>query len=357
MSCCPTSSDNLCQPPVPVTTIVAGPVGPTGPSGPTGPAGFGATGSTGPSGPQGVPGPIGTNGATGSTGPAGEGFIGATGAAGASGATGPAGDPGGATGATGSSGAVGATGPGVGVTGATGATGAGFIAATLNNMTIGLGPHTFTLTSTGSAYVAGMRVVLIQSPGVREMEGNITSFTDPSMTVDVDRTLGSGTVLGWQVRIAGQIGATGATGAGTTGVTGATGAAGSPGGATGPVGPTGATGPATSQATGLFAAIFVGNAIDETTFGYFQAQSNISVAGMLLNAQAAPTGGSLAVDIVDSGGTEQSKIGTLAAAAQYQATTFGSALAVAAGDFIRFKIKSVGSTLPGGYVTVQLVLS
>lgn len=356
MSCCPTTSDNLCQPPVPVTTIVAGPVGPTGPSGPTGPAGFGATGSTGPSGPQGVPGPIGTNGATGSTGPAGEGFIGATGPAGASGATGPAGDPGGATGATGASGAVGATGPGVGVTGATGPQGAGFIAGTLDNLTIDLTPHTFNLTATGSAYAAGMRVVLINSAGVREMEGLIASFTDPSMTVNVDRVLGSGTYLGWQVRPAGQVGASGATGVGTTGATGATGPAGPPGGATGPAGPTGATGPATSQATGLFAAFFIGNAIDETTFGYFQAQSNISVAGMLLNAQVAPTGGSLTVDIVNSSGMEQSKIGTLAVAAEYQATTFGSPLAVSAGDFIRFKFKSVGVTLPGSYVTVQLVL-
>ena len=66
---------DLCSPPVPVVTIVGGPVGPTGATGPQGPAGFGVTGPTGPSGAQGIPGPIGANGiagATGATGPSGE---------------------------------------------------------------------------------------------------------------------------------------------------------------------------------------------------------------------------------------------------------------------------------------------
>lgn len=62
---------NLCSPPVPIVTIVGGPVGPSGATGPSGPAGFGLTGPTGPSGAQGIPGPIGANGATGVTGPAG----------------------------------------------------------------------------------------------------------------------------------------------------------------------------------------------------------------------------------------------------------------------------------------------
>lgn len=66
---------NLCSPPVPVVTIVGGPVGPTGATGPSGPAGFGVTGPTGATGAQGIPGPIGANGQTGATG--------ATGASGA----------------------------------------------------------------------------------------------------------------------------------------------------------------------------------------------------------------------------------------------------------------------------------
>lgn len=62
---------DMCAPPVPIATIVAGPVGATGPVGPTGPSGFGVTGPTGPTGAQGQPGPIGSNGATGATGPSG----------------------------------------------------------------------------------------------------------------------------------------------------------------------------------------------------------------------------------------------------------------------------------------------
>lgn len=57
-----------CAPPIPIATIVAGPVGPSGPMGPTGPAGWGVTGPTGASGVQGQPGPIGANGQTGATG-------------------------------------------------------------------------------------------------------------------------------------------------------------------------------------------------------------------------------------------------------------------------------------------------
>jgi hypothetical protein len=56
----------ICQPPVPVTTVVAGPQGPTGPTGPQGPVGpRGFTGVTGQSGVQGVQGPQGLRGVTG----------------------------------------------------------------------------------------------------------------------------------------------------------------------------------------------------------------------------------------------------------------------------------------------------
>lgn len=81
MSCCasgpsgPCCSDPMCSPPVPVSTVVAGPQGPTGPSGPqgligpTGPSGVaGPSGATGPLGPIGL---VGQTGPTGATGPAG----------------------------------------------------------------------------------------------------------------------------------------------------------------------------------------------------------------------------------------------------------------------------------------------
>ncbi len=68
--CC--DEQPCCSPPVPVTTIVAGPVGPTGPSGPTGPTGDeGPTGATGIQGATGPLGPIGLTGQTGVQGPTG----------------------------------------------------------------------------------------------------------------------------------------------------------------------------------------------------------------------------------------------------------------------------------------------
>lgn len=65
----------ICQPPTPVTTVVAGPQGPTGPTGAQGVTGLrGPSGPTGPQGATGPQGPIGLKGdtgATGQTGPAG----------------------------------------------------------------------------------------------------------------------------------------------------------------------------------------------------------------------------------------------------------------------------------------------
>lgn len=67
--------DSMCQPPIPVATVVAGPQGPTGPTGATGQTGIagpsGPTGPIGPTGPQGSIGLKGDTGATGMTGPAG----------------------------------------------------------------------------------------------------------------------------------------------------------------------------------------------------------------------------------------------------------------------------------------------
>ena len=65
----------ICQPPTPVTTVVAGPQGATGPTGAQGATGL--RGVSGPVGPQGITGPQGPiglkgdTGATGQTGPAG----------------------------------------------------------------------------------------------------------------------------------------------------------------------------------------------------------------------------------------------------------------------------------------------
>jgi hypothetical protein len=268
------------------------------------------------------------------------------------------------------------------------------IAGTLATLTAQTGPVTFNLAASGSAYAAGMRVIMVNSPGVREMQGEVTAFSDPSMTVNVDYVVGSGSGATWTIRPTGEIGTTGATGAGTTGATGVQGATGPVGvtgatgagitGATGPqgvtgvVGVTGATGPVgvtgptgangspggATGATGPSGALlpwgpifFVGNAIADEVFGYFKPAVNITIAGMQIFSQSPPTGSSLTIDIVNSAGVEQSKIATLAAATSKQETTYGSPLSVSAGAFVQLKIKSIGSTTPGGYLSCALILA
>lgn len=101
---------------------------------------------------------------------------------------------------------------------------------------------------------------------------------------------------------------------------------------------------------------FFGDVVLNQVFGYFSPPSNLNVLGMQIFAQEIPTGANVTVDIVNSSGVEQTKIGTLNAGNSYQTTTFGSPLAVTGGDFIQLKIKSVGSGVPGGWLTVALVL-
>lgn len=101
--------------------------------------------------------------------------------------------------------------------------------------------------------------------------------------------------------------------------------------------------------------VFFGNATDEQTFGYFYAEKATKILGKQIAAQVAPVGANLTVDIVNSAGTEQSKVSTLTAGTQFERTLFATALELAAGSYVRFKIKSVGSTTPGGYLTINLI--
>lgn len=172
----------------------------------------------------------------------------------------------------------------------------------------------------------------------------------------------------WDVdfpQLVGPTGASGPTGPmGPTGVQGPTGATG-PAGVTGPTGPQGATGVmgptgATGPLNTLFPwgpMFFTGNAVVDQIFGYFLPASNINIVGLQIFAQIVPVGSAITIDIVNSAGVEQSKIATLAAGVTHQATTFGTPLAVVGGSFIQLKIKTRGSTTPGGYLSCALVLS
>lgn len=112
-----------------------------------------------------------------------------------------------------------------------------------------------------------------------------------------------------------------------------------------------------SKASALYMVplMFFGNAIDEQIFGYFYAEKAALVIGMQIAAQTAPVGSAVTVDLVNASGTEQTKIGTLAAGAKQQRTLFATPLTVAEATEWRGKIKTVGSTTPGGYLVVNLI--
>lgn len=99
---------------------------------------------------------------------------------------------------------------------------------------------------------------------------------------------------------------------------------------------------------------FFGNAVDEQEFGFFYAEVATRIVGMLITAQNAPTGADLTVDLTKAG-VEQSKVGTLTAGSNYQRSAFASPLDLAAGENVRLKIKTIGSSHPGGWPVVTLI--
>ena len=234
----------------------AGTTGATGPIGPTGIQGAGGNqGSTGPTGSTGDMGPTGATGIQGSVGATGAGATGAIGATGIAGSTGPTGAQGiigatgvvGATGAIGITGVTGTTGPTgpTGPTGVNGATGASYYATSTTSNTVGTGSKTFT-TQSGLAYAVGSQIRAIYTSNTSVwLEGQITSYSSTTLTINVTLTAGSGTFASWYFSIAGIQGATGPQGpTGPNGVTGAS-------GPQGLVGITGATGVGAQGVTGV----------------------------------------------------------------------------------------------------------
>lgn len=112
---------------------------------------------------------------------------------------------------------------------------------------------------------------------------------------------------------------------------------------------------AKADARYLAANIFIGSLADETLFGYFYAEKATKILGMQLASGVAPVGADVTVDIVNSSSVEQAKIATLAAGSRNQRTIFGSALELAAGDWVRLKVKSIGSTTPGSQLMANLI--
>jgi hypothetical protein len=191
-------------------------------------------------------------------------------------------------------GPAGSTGP-QGLPGNTGSNGAGYLATSLTSQTMGFGSQTWT-TQTNLAYLPGDRVRISFSSSNYE-EGVVSAYSGVTLTVNIDRVIGSGTYSTWNIGIAGDVGPTGPTGSGggTTGATGPTGLNGNPGatgatgaGATGPTGPTGQNG--TTGPTGVTGAGTPGSTGPTGSPGVTGPTGSIGATGATGTSITGPTG-------------------------------------------------------------------
>lgn len=105
------------------------------------------------------------------------------------------------------------------------------------------------------------------------------------------------------------------------------------------------------------AGVLIGDAQDERIFGYFKADQACKISAVIIEAQEAPTGAALTIDLYNlTGPVEMSQLATLADGALYQVTTYtGEGVALTAGQAIRLRIKSIGSTTPGANINVKFI--
>lgn len=80
----------------------------------------------------------------------------------------------------------------------------GTSATSITSLAIGTGAKTFTLAQTGKAFSEGQRVVAASdADATNQMSGIITAFVDPTLTVTMDATAGSGTFADWVISLTG----------------------------------------------------------------------------------------------------------------------------------------------------------
>lgn len=80
----------------------------------------------------------------------------------------------------------------------------GTSATSITAVTIGTGAKVFTLAQTGKAFSEGQRVVVASdADATNQMSGIITGFVDPTLTVEVDNTSGSGSLSDWIISLTG----------------------------------------------------------------------------------------------------------------------------------------------------------
>ncbi len=101
---------------------------------------------------------------------------------------------------------------------------------------------------------------------------------------------------------------------------------------------------------------FGGRVILNQVEGFWRVKAPCSLLGLQLNAQDAPTGANLLIDVI-KGGVAQNKIATLTAAAKSEETIFGAPLVLAIGDIIQFKPTQVGSVKAGTNLDVKGIVT
>lgn len=94
----------------------------------------------------------------------------------------------------------------IGNTGATGATGASYSGTSTTSLLIGTGSKAFT-TQAGLAYTSGARVRASSAANTSNWMEGLATYSGTTLTINVDKTNGSGTLADWNFNIAGVPGA------------------------------------------------------------------------------------------------------------------------------------------------------
>ena len=94
----------------------------------------------------------------------------------------------------------------IGATGPTGATGPGYGGTSATSLTIGAGAKALT-TQAGLAYTNGARVRATSSANTSNWMEGIATYSGTTLTINVDKTNGSGTISSWNLNVVGEPGA------------------------------------------------------------------------------------------------------------------------------------------------------
>ncbi|SFM00802.1 hypothetical protein SAMN03159423_4884 [Bradyrhizobium sp. NFR13] len=94
----------------------------------------------------------------------------------------------------------------IGATGPTGATGPGYGGTSATSLTIGTGAKALT-TQAALAYTNGARVRATSSANTSNWMEGIVTYSGTTLTINVDKTNGSGTIASWNLNVVGEPGA------------------------------------------------------------------------------------------------------------------------------------------------------